>query len=160
MLNFYNYYHSQTPRLYYFFSGLYFSNRVKQSFVVVVVSDVERRTWRFKKDDMRGRSPPFSKPYPHNNTHPTTTTTNTTPPFYIMNVVTSSSTSSTPTYNVEKRSTTQSTNSVVEPSVNHPPSIVNFYTTIPNYELTLDEFELYALKRLRVRYSYYVAVCC
>jgi hypothetical protein len=34
-------------------------------------------------------------------------------------------------------------------SENH--SVINFYNTIPNYELTLDEFELYALKRLRVR---------
>jgi hypothetical protein len=28
---------------------------------------------------------------------------------------------------------------------------INFYETIPNYELTLDDFEVYALKRLKVR---------
>jgi hypothetical protein len=35
---------------------------------------------------------------------------------------------------------------------------INFYETVPGYELSLDEFELFALKRLKVRCIY--AVIC
>lgn len=64
----------------------------------------------------------------------------------IMNVVASSRWSDL------KQETTSS-------SENPPAAIVNFYNTIPNYELTLDEFELYALKRLRVRMILLLLMC-
>jgi hypothetical protein len=52
--------------------------------------------------------------------------------------------------NVVVSSTTTVDRLLPPPASDHPTTVINFYNAVPQYELTLDEFELYALKRLRV----------